>query len=610
VNIALISPPWPLFNRPSIQLACLKAYLSKNPPSIHPVNATAFHPYLALASALGYENYNLISQSSWASESVFACLLYPEILPEAERLFEKSIDRRLKRHGVDINRQIKRFREIVETAGKITADFFAEIDWTSFRIVGITSSLNQLTSSLFFAKSIKNINPGLIIVLGGAGCAGNTGKSLAKTFPFIDFVINGEGELPFSSLVMHICEPEKYKLPDGIFTRQGDSDTEITGYNKTQIKDIATLPAPDFDDYFKELSQLPAQSRFHPVLPVEFSRGCWWNRCAFCNLNLQWKGYRAKSPQRMAEEIKYLSDRYQCIDFAFMDNALPRKTAKDFFELVDTHRKDYNFFAELRAVHSRQELALMARAGLKDVQVGIEALSGSLLKRLKKGTSLMDNVAVMRHSADCGLNLMGNLILHFPGSTEEQALETIRVLDFVWPYRPLLPVSFWLGMASPVCDNAAAHMIKGIKAHGNWNALFPTEVLKKLDMTILEYKADRKKQLAIWRKAHEKMLLWDRQRQTIGLEIIPLTFRDGGDFISIKQITPQGQTFFHRLSGTSRKIYISCLDPLEIDVLNAMFPNFSRDQILTFIKTMEAKKLMFIDDNRALSLAIQTKKGR
>jgi hypothetical protein len=52
VAVALVSTPWPLFNRPSIQLGTLKAFLQRD---IHGITVDARHVYLSvftLASSL------------------------------------------------------------------------------------------------------------------------------------------------------------------------------------------------------------------------------------------------------------------------------------------------------------------------------------------------------------------------------------------------------------------------------------------------------------------------------------------------------------------------------------------------------------------------------
>ena len=58
-KIVLLSSPWPLYNRPSIQLGALKAYLR----SIYPdMQVETHHVYLKLAQSLGYRRYHEISK--------------------------------------------------------------------------------------------------------------------------------------------------------------------------------------------------------------------------------------------------------------------------------------------------------------------------------------------------------------------------------------------------------------------------------------------------------------------------------------------------------------------------------------------------------------------
>lgn len=57
-KLALISPPWPLFDRPSIQLGALKSYLESRLPCL---SVATHHAYLAIANALGYDIYRHIT---------------------------------------------------------------------------------------------------------------------------------------------------------------------------------------------------------------------------------------------------------------------------------------------------------------------------------------------------------------------------------------------------------------------------------------------------------------------------------------------------------------------------------------------------------------------
>ena len=85
-KVALVSMPWPVFNRPSIQLGALKAYLETD----RAISATSFYPYLEVSKRLGSETYNQISLRSWTSEALYSALLFPEKKKDCEKLIIKE----------------------------------------------------------------------------------------------------------------------------------------------------------------------------------------------------------------------------------------------------------------------------------------------------------------------------------------------------------------------------------------------------------------------------------------------------------------------------------------------------------------------------------------
>jgi len=79
-RMVLVSTPWPAYNRPSIQLGALKAYLKAQFPRL---KLDALHLYLKVAERLGYKLYGAISERTWLSESVFGASFF---LNERKRL--------------------------------------------------------------------------------------------------------------------------------------------------------------------------------------------------------------------------------------------------------------------------------------------------------------------------------------------------------------------------------------------------------------------------------------------------------------------------------------------------------------------------------------------
>ena len=615
-RIALISPPWPLYNRPSIQLGALKAYLQANSPD---VQVEASHFYLELARDIGYRLYQQISERTWIAESIYGSLLYPERSESIEKLFygEARSNPLLKK---------SQFNKITSRAKQTTENFISSLDWKEFMLAGFSISLCQLTSGLYMIKRLKQLYPDLFIVIGGSTFSGTITGDFFSLFPEVDAVINGEGELPLSLLVEHLIKSgsrEPLPASNGIITPTSSENTD-TGQSFNQMPDLNQLPPPDYDDYFAQLKTFSPGTSFFPNLPIETSRGCWWQKtidfgrtsaeestrakgCAFCNLNLQWKGYRHKASSRVVKEIDYLTGRHQLLSVSIVDNVLPAKSAEDVFKSVSRLNKDINFFAEIRANSTETDLKIMSQAGMQELQIGIEALSTSLLKKLHKGTSTIQNLEIMRNCEALGIVNTSNLILQFPGSDEQDVAETLRNLEFALPFRPLQAVNFWLGLGSPVALNPSAYGIQSTYNHPNWSRLFPPEVTRKLAFMIRAYRGDRGYQKKIWRPVRQEVASWRKtytalQQQS---DITPiLSFRDGGDFMIITQRQHQADDIKHRLVGTSRLIYLFCLRHRSLKKIRSRFPKFAEDQIVAFLKMMIAKRLMFEENENYLSLAV------
>ncbi len=610
----MISTPWPLYSRPSIQLGAIKAYLhSKHPDAeVH-----ADHAFLKIAASLGYPLYQEISARTWLAEAVYAALLYPQRFDVIEKFFYRQT-----RSGSLI--QKTGFKKITSEIKKTTDALIADCNWQNYHLAGFSVSLCQLTSALYFIKRLKNKSPRLITAIGGSTFSGSATHEFFDLFPEVDLVVNGEGELPFSQLVGHLKgSADLSAIPSipGIVTA---ATVTINGAPKRfqQMKNLRDLPPPDYDDYFEFLKSSAPREMFFPTLPVETSRGCWWQRsstagksggCAFCNLNLQWEGYRTKDPAQAVGEIDYLTSRYQTLAVSIVDNVLPANASKGIFNKLAGLKKDLRLFSEIRATTTRQELSLMAQAGMQEVQIGIEALATSLLTKLHKGTTAIQNLEIMRDCETLGIVNYSNLILHFPGSDEQDVAETLRSLEFATPYRPLKTVSFWLGLGSPVWQSPEFYGIKSVGNHPNWGRLFPGKIFASMDFMIQAYRGDLGYQRKIWHPVEDRIKKWQQiyTEQNCGPIGSPaLQMRDGREFLIIRQRIYNAETINHRLVGTSRRIYLFCRHHRSIQRIRERFPAFSEDQILSFLKMMVSKKLMFEENDRYLSLAVPVIRSR
>jgi ribosomal peptide maturation radical SAM protein 1 len=606
-RIVLVSTPWPLYSRPSIQLGALKTHLRVQFPEL---KVHALHVYLKVAESIGYKVYKAISERTWLAESVYAALLFPERTKEIEKVFCREVKGKPNLRKTD-------FKSLTSQVRDVSDSLINSVGWKRCGLAGFSICLCQLTSSLYFIKRIKQAFPGLRVVVGGSMFAGDTIRGLLETFPEIDFAVNGEGELPLSRLVRHLSHsPSHENLPpiSGLVSRKTKENGPPVSF--CQMEDLSRLAPPDYDDYFHLLKTFGSQKAFFPTLPAEISRGCWWRRaqgagknsgCAFCNLNLQWDGYRSKSPLQVVSEIDHLTTKHRTLSVAFMDNLLPVKASREIFERLGKLNKDFRLFGEIRASTPRRVLEAMQAAGMHEVQIGIEALSTRLLKKLNKGTTAIQNLEIMKHCEGLGIRNVSNLILHFPGSDYQDVEETLQNLEFALPFRPLRFVHFWLGLGSPVWQAPRAFGLRAVFNHPNYAAIFPPDIFSSMQFMIQAYRGDLGCQRRLWQPVKKKVRAWKKAYAELhrGPSRAPiLSFRDGRDFLIIRQKRFKAEPLTHRLVGTSRRIYLFCQKHHSLKSILGHFPGTAEDKIVPFLRMMIDKKLMFEENSKYLSLAV------
>lgn len=607
-GVALVAMPWPLADRPSIQLGTLKAYLQER---FHgTVRVRAMHPYVSIAAHLGLELYQKIAGRSWLAEAIYAPLLFPQQLSPAQSLVDRLGGRRLGGSPLDlevlghqiqdIHRQDRLFEQLAEAS-----------------LVGISVCLAQLTASLYLVRELKRRSPHVAVVLGGSSVCGGLGRSLLRTFPEIDMVVDGEGEQPLAALVARMMSGSS-AIPEpipGLLDQSFGND--IAQLERTQIPSLASLPAPDFSDYFSELKECPKSFHWMGQLPVEASRGCYWQNatlttslggCQFCNLNLQWQGYRSKRPLQVAQELAQQAQTHRILRFCFVDNTLSPGKSLALFKELQRLGLGLELFAELRGPLSREIFREMRQAGMKQVQIGIEALSTRLLKKMNKGLRAIDNIEMMKWCEAFGIRNQSNLLLEFPGSDAMDVADTLAAMEFVVYYKPLKVVRFWLGEGSPIHLQAEAFGLRRVKNHPWYGAWFPADVLGRLCLMVKGYSGDQVVQRKLWQPIRQQAAKWRKHHQAAkqnGDGAPLLGYSDGGSFLVVRRrMDIGGQVEAFRFGGKSREIFLYCDTSRDLEAVCQRFHPFSPKKIEHFIDDLRDRRLAYREGDRVLTLAV------
>jgi ribosomal peptide maturation radical SAM protein 1 len=212
---------------------------------------------------------------------------------------------------------------------------------------------------------------------------------------------------------------------------------------------------PDYDDYFELLDQLdPQRSQgVNRILLYEASRGCWWgekHHCTFCGLNAQSMEFRSKSPAQVFEEFTVLSSRYNTPRFRFVDNIIDMKYVDELFAKFAAERYDLQVFIETKSNLSKSQIKTLAHGGVKSMQPGIESLSQNQLHEMKKGVSPLQNLQTLKWSSYYDISLAWNILLGFPGETNEDYKRQIDLIPSILHFQPPEAVGeIWIERFSP-----------------------------------------------------------------------------------------------------------------------------------------------------------------
>jgi ribosomal peptide maturation radical SAM protein 1 len=232
----------------------------------------------------------------------------------------------------------------------------------------------------------------------------------------------------FPRLVLAIANGDALPSIPGIVSRNGDGQNAAP-HEAARVDDLNVLPYPDYSDYLEQLETVHTPPDFDMWIPMEASRGCWWGekrQCTFCGLNTTELAYRCKSPEHLLDELRTLCENYGD-KIIFVDSIL----AHPYFQTVLPElagRPGPSLTWEVKATLTRGQILLLAKAGVKWIQPGIESLSDPILRLIRKGTTLTHNIQILKWAKQFGIEVIWNLLWGFPGEDPAEYEAMLRLI--------------------------------------------------------------------------------------------------------------------------------------------------------------------------------------
>jgi hypothetical protein len=286
-------------------------------------------------------------------------------------------------------------------------------------------NLQQVIPGLTLARRLKE--RGHFVVIGGTVFTKFVGELLQRPqfFKlFCDGLIAYEGETALVELVEQLSNGRDFsRVPNFLYL---DRNERVT-FTRYHVEDVNELPTPDFDG-------LPLDSYLapFPVLPILTGKGCYFNRCKFCDIpfinHISKKRYRVRAPERVAQDVALLHQRYGARHFEITDEALaPKLLLRLADALTDCAYLQPRFvgYARLEPGFTPEVCRQVYEMGVRKLFFGLESGSQATLDHMDKGIRVDDAATVLSNCAEAGIAFHLFSIVGFPEETTERARETV-----------------------------------------------------------------------------------------------------------------------------------------------------------------------------------------
>ena len=487
-------------------------------------------------------------------------------------------------------------------------------------IVGFSCTFSQTTASLALARKLKEKNPDITVVVGGAACAHEPGLELLRQSEHLDYVFSGPALVSFPRFVSHYLDDDLAACDgiDGVFSRGNQDEWHLSEAIDSLPSRLSPFGAEldinenlklDYTPYLDALEEAFPNGEWEHRLLFETSRGCWWGekvRCSFCGLNGPDMCFRAMTPENALDQIRWMlrySDR--CSFFASVDNILSHDYLTDVFPRVRVPpgvRLQY----ELRADLTEEEIDVLCNAGVTAIQPGLEALSTATLRLMNKGTSAFSNIRFLKRCSKFPIFVGWNIVIALPREdpgTYEKYLEDIPKITHLPPPFMAHPVEYV--RFTDYFENPEQHGLD-LEPEPYYFLTYPFdgEAIRRMAHRFTDANCDAEN-IGFWiNTLGEKIHFWNTRWYN----------RDGKEQAQLRLIDPDGEPAVydsrtgeaveHSISETARRLLYVLEEPHRMEDLAAALPDRPEEETAEAFAFLRQRDLLFEEDARFMSLVI------
>ena len=520
-------------------------------------HSRVLHLNMRFALQFGSAGYSYIAEGSpnqsLAGDWVFSSCLYGE-RPAADAAYLDAFEERFGQ-GDSCASAIATIRRARSLASAFLDECIHDPIWQDYDIVGFTSTFTQHVASLALARRLKDRYRDKTIIFGGANCENVMGLAAHRMFPFVDYVCSGEADVSFPRLVDALSEGGDPRAIPGVIARH-DGQSGALSLSPEKVADLDDLPVPDYGDFFEQLAVFGDSDA---GILMESSRGCWWgekHHCTFCGLNGTTMAYRSKSANSVLAEIETQVSRYRRNNIEMVDNILDMRYFNDLLPRLRSRGLRLDLFYETKANLTKQQVRDLYESGVNTIQPGIESLSNGVLRIMRKGTTAMQNIQLLKWCKEVGIHVFWVLLYCFPGEdpTDYRRMAVlIDQLTHLEPPQVMQPIR--LDRFSPNFVSAQDLGFCNVRPDRSYRLIYDEDETNLGDLAYYfecDY-VDGRRPVEYVAETKQAVQRWFNQAGCQGL-----TYLDSGDELEVRDFRPVSQRRLNILNGVDREVYLYC----------------------------------------------------
>lgn len=337
-------------------------------------------------------------------------------------------------------------------------------------VVGLTLPFPGTVYGAFrIAQQVRKMRPQTRILMGG-GYVNTELRNLAdeRVFEFVDDLCFDDGFSVF--FPRNTRNTRKKNLCQSVRLCEKGFSSCLSPSRAA----ASAPPTPSYEgiDFSRYINLMETTNPMHRIwsdgkwLKMQVANGCYWHKCAFCDVGLDYIGrYRPPKVDALVEQMEQMIQETGETGFHFTDEALAPALLRQLSERLIQRKLKVTWWGNIRFEKAfTPELAqLMAKAGCIAVTGGLECAQDRLLAFMNKGITCKDAATVCKAFSKAGILVHAYLMYGFPTQTQQEIFEALDYVRGLFA-KGYIQSAYWhrfaLTVHSPIAKDPKAFGVK------------------------------------------------------------------------------------------------------------------------------------------------------